>query len=68
MTPRRLREMVAVMRELGVLEADGIRLGPVPTAPVVLTAEQRKAREAAEERRRVELQYAASGFRPVENA
>lgn len=30
MTPAELRELVSTMRELGVLEANGVKLGPEP--------------------------------------
>lgn len=66
MKPDELRALVAVMRELGVIEADGVRLGPVPTGPV-------KARKRPTEReqedidaeRAAKLLFASTRVRPL---
>lgn len=62
MTPQELRDLVGVMRELGVVEACGIVLGPAPH-----TGEPRKREELTEEQRaerRDAILFAASGVRP----
>ena len=65
MTPRRLREMVAVMRELHVQAADGIVLAPLPapTRPPLSESERReREKQAAEDAERT--LFAASGVMP----
>lgn len=60
MTPKQLRELVATMRELGVTECDGVKLGPAPmTAPV-------EKREPRPKRDPNETMFAASRMRPIE--
>lgn len=69
MTPEELQAKVKIMRELGVTEADGIRLGPpVSTPKPEETKEQALARIAAEENRRMEIAFAASSTRPRRRA
>ena len=60
-----IRRTVALMRELGVLQYDGIVLGPPPPPPpCVLTDDERKKRdEARAEADRNDL-FAASGYAP----
>ncbi len=61
-----LRAKVAMMRELGVLEADGIKLGPVPQPPKKEeTEEEMKKRLGRERQRQHDILFAASGTRPV---
>ena len=57
MTPSELREFVAVMREVGAVQAEGIVLGPPPTKLGALEAKAAQgaevdAQELAEERKR----------------
>lgn len=60
-----LRKKIELMRELGVTEADGIKLGPPkPVAPEEETAEQYKARIAKEQVRQHDIMFAASGTKP----
>jgi len=58
---------VAAMRALGVLEADGIKLGapPAPPAPPEETADEWRARLRREAQRRHDILFAASSTRPV---
>ncbi len=60
MTPSELRDLVAAMRELGVTECDGVKLGPVPGAPT--KREPVDEQKAAEQRDAI--LFAASGVRP----
>lgn len=64
-----LVESVAVMRELGVTEWDGIRLGPVPVVhvkrPDPPTPEEAAKRKAADDKRAL---FAASGFMPKDES
>lgn len=60
-----LRAKIALMRETGVLEADGIKLGPVPQPPKKeLTEEQWKELQAKNAQRMHEILFAHSGTRP----
>ncbi len=60
-----LRKKIELMRELGVTEADGIKLGPPkPEAPKEETPEQYKARIAAAQTRQHDIMFAASGTKP----
>jgi hypothetical protein len=47
MTPDDLRALVAAMRELGVLEADGVKLGPAPTTRQDLETAAKNERDPA---------------------
>lgn len=61
-----LRAKVALMREMGVLEADGIKLGPAPQPPKKEeTEEEWKGRQAKIARRQHDILFAASGTKPV---
>ena len=61
-----LRAKVAAMRELGVTEADGIKLGPAPQPPKKEeTEEEMKKRLGRERQRQHDILFAASGTRPV---
>lgn len=61
-----LRARVALMRELGVLQWDGIVLGPVPPPRrEALSAAEREARQAARAEAERDLDYAATGVRPA---
>lgn len=60
-----LRRKIALMREAGVLEADGIKLGPVPVPPKKPEAEEElKARMARERQRQHDIMFAASSTKP----
>ena len=61
MTPKQLREVVAVMRELGVVECDGIKLGP---PPVVARASSGGERSEAKRAEPDEVLFAATRMRP----
>lgn len=61
-----LRAKVTAMRELGVLEADGIKLGPLPAPPPKEeTEEEWKERQAKIAQRQHDIMFAASGTKPV---
>lgn len=61
-----LRAKVTAMRELGVLEADGIKLGPLPPPPPKEeTEEEWKERQAKIAQRQHDIMFAASGTKPV---
>lgn len=60
MTPTELRELVAVMRELHVLEACGVKLGAIPGKPHV----REPIDEAKAAEQRDAILFAASGVRP----
>lgn len=67
MTLDELRAAVATMRELGVTEWNGIRLGaPAREAtPVrVLSVEEQKALAEAREQERLDILFGASGVKP----
>jgi hypothetical protein len=56
---------IQLMREMGVTEADGIKLGPpVAPPPKEETKEQYLARIAAQQRRHHDIMFAASGTKP----
>ncbi len=60
-----LRKKIELMRELGVTEADGIKLGPpAPATPKEETKEQYLARIAEAQRRHHDIMFAASGTKP----
>ena len=60
-----LRAKVRAMRELGVTEADGIKLGPAPAPPKKEeTKEEWKARMNAQRQREHDILFAASGTKP----
>ncbi len=62
----KLRAKVAMMREMGVTEADGIKLGPVPQpAKEPETEEQWKERQAKMAQRHHEIMFAATSTKPV---
>ena len=62
----KLRARVTLMRELGVTEADGIKLGPPPQpAKREETEEQWKERQAKLRQRQHDIMFAASATRPV---
>ncbi len=60
-----LRAKVALMREMGVTEADGIKLGP-PVAPPKKeeTKEQMEERLARDAQRHHDIMFAASATKP----
>lgn len=64
MTPRALRALVATMRELGVLECEGVKLAPLPDARKPLTKADpvAAAKRAEDEAKRI--LFAASGVMP----
>jgi hypothetical protein len=56
---------IQLMREMGVTEADGIKLGPpVAPPPKEETKEQYLARIAVQQRRHHDIMFAASGTKP----
>jgi hypothetical protein len=60
-----LRKKIELMRELGVTEADGVKLGPPPAQPKPEeTADQMRLRLAKEAERRHDIMFAASGTKP----
>ncbi len=61
----KLRAKVALMRELGITEDSGTKLGP-PIAPPKkeITPEEYLARIAKEKERHRDIQFAASATRP----
>jgi hypothetical protein len=60
-----LKAKIELMRELGVTECDGIKLGPPKAAkPEPETLEQYNKRAAEEARRRHEIMFAATSTRP----
>ncbi len=63
-----LRRKIELMRELGVTEADGIKLGP-PVAPPAKeeTAEEWKAKQLRIAQRQHDIMFAHSGTKPVLN-
>jgi hypothetical protein len=61
-----LRAKVLLMRELGVTEADGIKLGPAPQPPKKEeTEEEFKERQAKIMQRQHDIMFAHSSTRPV---
>lgn len=66
MKPDELRALVAVMRELGVIEADGVRLGPVP-APAHAPRKRPTEREQEDldAERAAKLLFASTRVRPL---
>lgn len=61
-----LRQKILLMREMGVTEADGIKLGPVPVPPKKEeTEEEFKARLQRERQRQHDILFAASGTKPI---
>ncbi len=61
-----LRAKVALMREMGVLEADGIKLGPAPQPPKrEETEEEWKERQAKIAQKQHDIMFAASGTKPL---
>lgn len=61
-----LRKKIELMRELGVTEADGIKLGSPPPQPKRdETAEEMRARLAKEQQRVHDIMFAASGTKPI---
>lgn len=61
----RLREDVALMRDLGVTEWNGIRLGERPAPPKrEPTADEIKARQDRDAERRHDIMFAATSVRP----
>lgn len=60
-----LRKKILLMRELGVTEANGVKLGP-PIAPpkTAETKEEMKARNAKEAQRVHDIMFAASPTKP----
>lgn len=63
-TDKQVRERVAMMRELGIIELDGIKLGPAPVPIEKPTAEEKTARRNAKEERDRDILFAASHVRP----
>ncbi len=60
------RAKVALMREMGVTEADGIKLGPpVAAEPIEESKEAYLARIAKAQRHHHDVMFAASGTKPV---
>jgi hypothetical protein len=60
-----LRAKVALMREMGVLEADGIKLGPAPSPPKKEETEKEwKARQVRAAQRNHDIMFAASSTKP----
>ncbi len=60
-----LRRKIELMRELGVTEADGIKLGPPKAeAPEEESKEKYLARVAEAQRRHHDIMFAASGTKP----
>lgn len=62
----KLRAKIALMRELGVTEADGIKLGP-PVAPPKEEETQKEMlqRLEREAQKRHDIMFAASGTKPL---
>lgn len=61
-----LRAKILLMRELGVTEADGIKLGaPIPAAAKEETLEEFNLRQIAIRQREHDIMFAASGTKPV---
>jgi hypothetical protein len=61
-----LKAKVDMMRELGVTECDGIKLGALPPPePKPPTAEDLRERKEREEERRRDVQFAASSIKPA---
>lgn len=61
-----LRAKILMMRELGVTEADGIKLGPAPQPPKKEeTEEEFKERQAKIAQRQHDILFAHSSTRPV---
>lgn len=66
MTPKELEAKVAMMRKLGVLECDGLKLGPAPAPPVrELTSDEIRAKQDAEEERQRDIMFAHSSVKPL---
>ena len=60
-----LRQKVELMRELGVMEADGIKLGPAPVPPKKeQTPEEWKLEQARLAQKQHDVMFAASGTKP----
>lgn len=60
-----LRAKIRLMRELGVTEADGIKLGPEkPAPPKKETAEECKMRVAKAAQRQHDIMFAHSATKP----
>ena len=69
-TPEEMAALVAKMRELGVTEFDGIKLGPAPAPPAKEPTQeelrdQAAARKAAREERQRDIMFAASSIKPA---
>lgn len=64
MTPKQLEAMVQTMRALGVIECDGIKLGPEPQTPS--SAKPREPTDIAKARieRQHQIMFAATRARP----
>lgn len=63
---RHLEETVTRMRNLGVTEWEGIKLGPEPPAePRIETPEEKAARKREREIRTRDIQFAACRVRPL---
>jgi hypothetical protein len=60
MTPDELRALVSAMRELGVIQADGVILGPVPTKAVDL---ERLAKAQSDPKARLAFEQEAAAER-----
>lgn len=61
----KLRAKVLAMRELGVTEADGIKLGPLPSPPKKeMTEEEWKEHQVKIAQRQHDIMFAHSGTRP----
>lgn len=61
-----LRKKIELMRELGVTEADGIKLGPPPAPPKKEeTREEMLHRLEREAQRQHDIMFAASGTKPM---
>jgi len=62
----KLRAKIELMRELGVTEADGIKLGaPIPDPKKKETAEEFNARQIAIAQKHHDIMFAASGTKPT---
>lgn len=61
-----LRKKIELMREMGVIEADGIKLGaPVPPAKKTQTKEEWDAEQIAIRQKHHDILFAASGTKPA---
>lgn len=63
-TPDELRAIVKAMREEGVLEFDGIRLGPQPTEKKEKSVKELNEQAIRDQERQRDIMFAASSVKP----